>query len=192
MSRRALYFPLSVLVIAGMLAAAVTMIAVGTGVTRPPSAGCAPGTRAATATAASRAADGASLNAGQLANAWIIYAVGAGLGLPLRAEIVAIATAMQESALENLPYGSSDSLGLFQQRPSQGWGTPAQIMDPVTAARAFYRRLVRVGSWQSLPVAAAAQQVQRSGNPGAYARWQAGAARLVASFAGARRLLPGL
>jgi cell wall-associated NlpC family hydrolase len=170
-----LLFPALVLVIAGALAAAVTVIAVGTGVTRPRTS-CAPGPSAAGV--------GASLNAGQLANAWIIYAVGAGLGLPQRAEIVAIATAMQESALENLPYGSSDSLGLFQQRPSQGWGTPAQIMDPVTAARAFYRRLMQVGNWQSLPVTAAAQQVQHSGYPGAYARWQAEAARLVASFSG--------
>jgi cell wall-associated NlpC family hydrolase len=170
-----LLFPALVLIVAGALAAAVALIAVGTGVSRPRT-GCAPGL-------AAPAADG-SLNAGQLANAWIIYAVGAGLGLPEQAEVVAIATAMQESALENLPYGTSDSLGLFQQRPSQGWGSAAQIMDPVTAARVFYERLERVTNWQSLSVTAAAQQVQRSGNPGAYAHWRAEAARLVASFAG--------
>ena len=170
-----LLFPVLALVIAGMMATAIAIIAVGTGVSRPRT-GCAPGLTAPGA--------GGSLNAGQLANAWIIYAVGAGLGLPERAEVVAIATAMQESALENLPYGTSDSLGLFQQRPSQGWGSAAQIMDPVTAARVFYERLERVTNWQSLSVTAAAQQVQRSGNPGAYAHWRAEAARLVASFAG--------
>ncbi len=89
------------------------------------------------------------------------------------------------SGLRNLPDGSADSLGLFQQRPSQGWGTVAQIMDPVTSARAFYDRLVQVSGWQALPVTAAAQAVQHSGFPGAYAQWQPIATRLAASFVGA-------
>jgi cell wall-associated NlpC family hydrolase len=187
-SRRALCVPAVVLLVAGLLAVAITVIAVGAGVTSPTPVGCPRSAGldpAAVDTAAvGSAARAASLDAGQLANAWIIYSVGVGLGLPPPAEVVAIATAMQESALENLPYGSSDSLGLFQQRPSQGWGSPAQIMDPVTSARAFYERLVQVADWQSLPVTVAAQDVQHSAYASAYARWQAGATRLVASFAG--------
>lgn len=177
MSRRALLLPLSALLIAGVLAGVVAVIAVGSGITSPP-LGCAPSASVSTTTS------GLPLASGQLANAWIIYAVGARLGLPEQAEIVAIAAAMQESALENLPYGNSGSLGLFQQRPSQGWGTVAQIMDPVYASRAFYERLEQVSDWQSLPVAVAAQDVQRSGFPGAYGRWQGAATRLVATFAG--------
>lgn len=167
------------LVAAGLLAGAIAAIAVGAGLTTPASNGCAP-----QAARPGGAVAGVRLDPGQLANAWIIYAVGSGLGLPERAEVVAIAAAMAESALQNLPYGSSDSLGLFQQRPSQGWGTVEQIMDPVHAARAFYHRLERVANWQSLPVPVAAQDVQRGSLPAAYARWRAPAGRLVASFAG--------
>ncbi|HUZ24166.1 MAG TPA: NlpC/P60 family protein [Streptosporangiaceae bacterium] len=173
-----LRLPLLVVLAAGVLTAAVMLIAVGAGLTGPTAGACAPAVPVGSA-----AASGVSLGAGQLANARIIYAVGAGRGLPLRAEVVAIATAMQESGLRDLPYGSADSLGLFQQRPSQGWGTVAQIMDPVTAARAFYDRLIQVRGWQALPVTAAAQAVQRSGFPGAYAQWQPVATRLAASFA---------
>lgn len=182
MSRRAVLLPLVCLLAAGVVAGAVAVVAVGTGITNP-ALGCAPAAVIG-AEAAGQADPGLPLGAGQLANAWIIYAVGTGMGLPQRAEIVAIATAMQESALENLPYGSSDSLGLFQQRPSQGWGTVAQITDPVYAARAFYLRLEQVSGWQSMPVTVAAQDVQRSGLPGAYARWQSAATRLVALFSG--------
>ena len=82
---------------------------------------------------------------------------------------VALAAALQESNLLNLPYGDRDSLGLFQQRPSQGWGTAAQILDPAYAASAFYARLVDVPGWESLPVTQAAQLVQSSADPGAYA-----------------------
>ncbi len=170
--------PLLVGAAAAVLAAGVAMVAVGAGLTSP-AASCAP-----VVTVGTVAARGLDLDAGQLANARIIYAVGVGLGLPERAEIVAIATAMQESGLRNLPYGTSDSLGLFQQRPSQGWGTPAQIMDPVTAARSFYLRLAQVAGWQSMPVTGAAQAVQRSAFPGAYAQWQPIATRLAASFDG--------
>ena len=70
--------------------------------------------------------------------------------------------ALQESGLHNLSYGDRDSLGLFQQRPSQGWGTPAQIMSPRHAAAAFYRRLSRIAGWQAMPVTEAAQTVQHS------------------------------
>src|SRR5690606_16518382 len=78
-----------------------------------------------------------------------------------------------------------DSLGLFQQRPSQGWGTPQQLRDPVYATRAFYRRLVAVDGWESMPLWQAAQAVQRSAEPLAYARHEAAATALVAAVAGA-------
>lgn len=179
MSRRTLLFPLSILLTVVAFAGAVAIVAAG--ITNPV-LGCAPS--AGVDVEAARQPDpGLTLDSGQLANAWIIYVVGAGLGLPYRAEMVAIAAAMQESALENLPYGSADSLGLFQQRPSMGWGTVAQIMDPVYAARAFYVRLEQVPGWQSLPLSVVAQDVQHSGFPGAYGRWQEAATRLVAFFA---------
>jgi cell wall-associated NlpC family hydrolase len=181
-SRRALWFPLAGLLAVGLFAAAVAVVAVGSGITNPPLR-CAPSAGVGFA-AARQAVSGQPLDAGQVANAWIIYSVGADQGLPQRAEVVAIATAMQESALENLPFGSSDSVGLFQQRPSQGWGTAAQIMDPVYAARAFYQRLEQVSGWETLPVSVAAQDTQRSALPGAYARWQSPATRLVALFSG--------
>jgi cell wall-associated NlpC family hydrolase len=178
-SRYALRLPVLLLLAAGLLAGAIAVIAAGAGLTNPLSPGCAPPAAPAVTGFA-----GVRLDAGQLANAWIIYAVGAGLGLPERAEVVAVATALQESALQNLPYGSGNSLGLFQQEPSQGWGTVAQIMNPVYAARAFYQRLEGISDWQSLPVTVAAQDVQRSGQPDAYQRWQQPAAQLVGYLSG--------
>jgi hypothetical protein len=90
---------------------------------------------------------------------------------------------MQESRLYNLGdlgvNNNSDSLGLFQQRPSMGWGTVAQVTDPVYASTAFYIRLQNVPGWQSMSVTDAAQSVQRSGAPGAYAQWQSDATALV-------------
>jgi hypothetical protein len=127
---------------------------------------------------------GATLDSGQIGNAEIIYDVGRNLGLPTQAAVIAIATAMQESRLRNLPYGNADSLGLFQQRPSQGWGTPAQIMNPVYASAAFYQRLVQIPGWQTLPLGVAAQDVQRSADPGAYAEWLSLATALVGTFSG--------
>lgn len=125
-----------------------------------------------------------TLSPNQAGNARIIYDVGVSLELPHRAEIIAIATAMQESKLTDLPYGTSDSLGLFQQRPSQGWGSPAQIMQPVYAATMFYEALVQVPGWQSLPLTVAAQAIQHSAYPGAYAQWEPLATALVAMFDG--------
>jgi cell wall-associated NlpC family hydrolase len=126
-----------------------------------------------------------ALDASQIGDAQIIYNVAEDLALPQRAAVVAIATAIQESRLRNLPYGTADSLGLFQQRPSQGWGTAAEIMDPVYAATAFYSRLVQIPGWQSLTLTVAAQDVQHSGTPGAYAQWQTLATALVNTFSGA-------
>jgi cell wall-associated NlpC family hydrolase len=134
---------------------------------------------------AGRSVGGVTLDPAQMSNAQVIYDVSATMGLPQYAAIVAEATAMQESGLVNLPYGTSDSLGLFQQRPSQGWGTPAEIMQPVYASTKFYQALVRVPGWQSLPLTVAAQAVQGSAYPGAYAQWQPLASALVATFTGA-------
>jgi hypothetical protein len=77
------------------------------------------------------AVDGVTLDPAQMSDARVIYDVSVTMGLLQRAAVIAEATAMQESSLINLPDGTSDSLGLFQQRPSQGWGSPAQIMQPV-------------------------------------------------------------
>ncbi|WP_399094169.1 C40 family peptidase [Streptomyces sp. BBFR2] len=108
----------------------------------------------------------------QVPNAKTIQATGVAMGIPARGQIVALATALQESGLRNLSYGDRDSLGLFQQRPSQGWGTASQILDPVHASAKFYAGLKKVSGWESLSVAQAAQAVQRSGFPGAYAKWE--------------------
>ena len=86
-------------------------------------------------------------------------------GLPARAATIALATALQESGLRNLDYGDRDSVGLFQQRPSQGWGSVPQIMDPTYAAGAFYDALVKVDDYESRPITEVAQEVQRSAFP---------------------------
>lgn len=124
------------------------------------------------------------LSATQTANARTIYDVSVSEGLPSQAAVIAIATAMQESRLLDLGFGDADSLGLFQQRPSQGWGSPAQIMQPVYAAREFYSALVAVPGWQSLPLTVAAQDVQHSAYPDAYTQWQPLAETLVSQDSG--------
>ncbi|MFF3750570.1 C40 family peptidase [Streptomyces sp. NPDC002018] len=108
----------------------------------------------------------------QVPNARTIQATGVAMHIPVRGQVVALATALQESGLRNLAYGDRDSLGLFQQRPSQGWGSAEQIMRPVYAATKFYEALRKVSGWESLTVTQAAQAVQRSGFPEAYARWE--------------------
>ena len=128
--------------------------------------------------------DGQLLSAAQIGNARLIYDVAAGMRLPGRAAVIAIATAMQESRLENIPYGTADSLGLFQQRPSRGWGTAAEIMRPDSAATAFYDRLIQVPGWQALPLTAAAQDVQHSAYPDAYAQWEPLATNIATAFSG--------
>jgi hypothetical protein len=125
-----------------------------------------------------------ALDADQAANATTIAAVGKHLGMPDHAVTVALATALQESKLYNLSYGDLDSLGLFQQRPSQGWGTKDQIMSPRYAATAFYTHLAKVDNWQTLDVTVAAQAVQRSAGPDAYARWEAEARVLAQALTG--------
>ncbi|MFD4505326.1 C40 family peptidase [Streptomyces sp. NPDC058457] len=110
--------------------------------------------------------------ADQVPNAKTIQATGVAMNIPARGQIVALATALQESGLRNLTYGDRDSLGLFQQRPSQGWGTANEILDPVHASTKFYEGLEKVSGWQSLSIAQAAQAVQKSGFPEAYAKWE--------------------
>jgi hypothetical protein len=105
----------------------------------------------------------------QAGNAATIAAVAVRRGLPARAATIGIATAVQESSLRNLDHGDRDSLGLFQQRPSQGWGTPEQVMDPIYAANAFYDVLVGIEGYESLEVTDASDRVQRSAFPQAVA-----------------------
>ncbi|MDQ1677722.1 MAG: hypothetical protein QOC93_2866 [Actinomycetota bacterium] len=120
----------------------------------------------------------------QAGHAATIAAVAHRRDLPERAVTVAFATALQESKLRNLTGGDRDSVGLFQQRPSQGWGTPAQLRDTRYAARQFYRHLVKVDGWETLPVAVAAQAVQRSAEGRAYEKWAGDAAALARAFTG--------
>ncbi|MFD5136344.1 hypothetical protein ACFWMX_08865 [Streptomyces sp. NPDC058378] len=124
------------------------------------------------------------LSPDQAANAATISAVGTTRGLPERAVTIALATALQESALRNLDHGDRDSLGLFQQRPSQGWGTPAQVMDPVYASGKFYEHLAEVPGYSRLPLTVAAQRVQKSGFPQAYAKHEPDATLLAAALTG--------
>ncbi|MFJ8657716.1 hypothetical protein [Streptomyces sp. NPDC093795] len=120
----------------------------------------------------------------QASNAATISAVGTTRGLPERAVTIALATALQESALRNIEHGDRDSLGLFQQRPSMGWGTPAQIMDPVYSAGKFYEGLEKVRGYSRLPLTVAAQKVQKSGFPQAYAKHEPDATLLAAALTG--------
>ncbi len=111
-----------------------------------------------------------------------IVKAGRAMGLPPRAWVVAVATSLQESKLHNLGHllhNDHDSVGLFQQRPSSGWGTPAQLTDPKYAARAFYHALTSVQGYDRLPLTVAAQKVQVSAFPLAYAKWEKMAADLV-------------
>ncbi|MFG2042232.1 peptidoglycan DD-metalloendopeptidase family protein [Dactylosporangium sp. NPDC048998] len=129
----------------------------------------------------------------QVRNAAIIVGTGQQLNVPARGWVIAVATAMQESSLTNTPGGDRDSVGLFQQRPSQGWGTPEQLRDPAYAATAFYRKLLTVKGWEQLPLTEAAQAVQRSAYPNAYAKYEQDAERVVAEVTGAATIdeLPG-
>jgi hypothetical protein len=116
----------------------------------------------------------------QTGNAAIITAVAVRRGLPARAASIGIATALQESKLRNIEYGDRDSLGLFQQRPSQGWGTPEEILDPVYATNAFFDVLIKIDGYENLPITEVAQEVQKSAYPDAYARHEP-QARIFAS-----------
>ena len=126
----------------------------------------------------------AELSPEQMSNAATIAGIAVRRGLPARAVTIAIATALQESKLVNVKYGDRDSLGLFQQRPSQGWGTDAQVLDPIYATNAFYDALVKVRDYRDRPVTDVAQAVQRSGFPQAYAQHEAQARVLASALTG--------
>jgi hypothetical protein len=123
-----------------------------------------------------------ALTTEQTANAATIAAVARSRGLPPRATVIALATAQQESRLRNLDYGDRDSLGLFQQRPSQGWGSPEQVQDPVYSAGKFFDGLVEVPGWEIGRLTEVAQAVQRSGFPEAYQQWEAMANTLAGAL----------
>lgn len=153
------------------LVVTVGVIAVRAALTPPP--GCTSGDP-----------DAATLSVEQADNAATVAAVGLAMGMPDHAVTVALATAMQESGLRNLTGGDRDSAGLFQQRPSQGWGTYEQVTDPVYAAGAFYRKLRAQPDWRTMSVTEAAQVVQRSAAPDAYARWEPVARSLARALTG--------
>jgi hypothetical protein len=123
-----------------------------------------------------------ALTTEQTANAATIAAVARSRALPPRATVIALATAQQESRLRNLDHGDRDSLGLFQQRPSQGWGTPEQVQDPVYAAGKFFDHLVEVPGWETGRLTEVSQLVQRSGFPEAYQQWEAMADTLAGAL----------
>jgi hypothetical protein len=141
---------------------------------------------ACTVTPVTTGGAGFALSPEQTDNAATIAAVGQQLGMPAHAVTVAFATALQESHLINLAGGDLDSAGLFQQRPSEGWGTHAQVTDPVHASLAFYQHLRTVPGWTTLSVTDAAQRVQHSGAPDAYAQWEDEARALAVAFTGQR------
>jgi hypothetical protein len=120
----------------------------------------------------------------QLQHASTINAVGLSRSIPERGRIIAVATAYQESSLRNRPDGDRDSVGLFQQRPSQGWGTAEQIQDPIYASNKFYDALLEVQDWQDMSLTGAAQAVQYSAYPDAYAKWEPQATTLVHALSG--------
>jgi hypothetical protein len=123
------------------------------------------------------------LSGDQMKNAQKIVDAGKAMGLPPRAWVIALATSMQETKLHN--YGDlgdsndHDSLGLFQQRPSSGWGAPKQLTDPTYAAKAFYKSLTQVDGWSKMPLTDAAQAVQVSAFGDRYAQWEAKAGDVV-------------
>jgi hypothetical protein len=127
-------------------------------------------------------ANAVPLDFGQAADAATVAAVAARGHLPARALTIAYATAFQESKLENLSYGDRDSVGIFQQRPSQGWGSAAQLQDPAYAARAFFGALVKVPHYAKIPVYQAAQAVQHSADGDAYEQYAPTGALLAADF----------
>jgi hypothetical protein len=122
------------------------------------------------------------LDFGQAADAATIAGVALHEKLPSRALTVAYAAAFQESKLENLSYGDRDSVGIFQQRPSEGWGTATQLKDPAYATRAFFRVLVQVPNYTKIPVYQAAQAVQKSAYGYAYQQYAQTSAQLAAYY----------
>lgn len=153
----------------------------------------APAPAASAAPATSAAAPSTALNAPQAENAALIIRIGRELGVPDRGIVIALGTSMVESWLRNLDWGDRDSLGLFQQRPSTGWGTPDQIMDRGYSIRTFFtgatnadgtttRGLLDIAGWENMSYADAAQAVQISAYPERYAQWEAAAYEWLATY----------
>ena len=140
----------------------------------PPPPGCQAGTGGAAI----------PLDTEQAGIAATIAGIAARHRLPQRAVIIALAAALQESELQNLNYGDRDSVGVFQQRPSQGWGTTAEIEDPVYATTRFFAALVRLPGYTTMPVDQAAQDVQHSADGSAYEQWVGIATQLTGYFTG--------
>jgi len=156
-------------------------------------AGSAAPALAATTVSSVTKTTGAPLTDEMAANARLIIQTGRRLGVPDRGIVVALAAAMQESGLRNLNYGDRDSVGMFQQRPSTGWGTAAQLQNPTYATELFYggpsnpnagrtRGLLDIHGWQSMSIAQAAQAVQISAYPDAYAKWETSAWSWLAQY----------
>lgn len=120
----------------------------------------------------------------QSQNAALISTLAVRRGMPARAASIALATALQESKLRNIDYGDLDSIGLFQQRPSQGWGSVEEIMDPTFSTNAFYDVLAQVPGYTDMPINDAAQIVQRSGYPHAYAKHESLSRAFASSMTG--------
>ncbi len=148
-----------------LLFVVVLAVVAGVGVATWRGSGPLPDPEGCTATLAGRQVD---LSVEQAENATLISAIGVSRGLPARAVSIALATAYQESKIRNLTHGDRDSLGLFQQRPSQGWGTTSQVRDPFHATNAFYDALAKISGYKTMRITEAAQKVQRSGFPEAY------------------------
>ena len=125
-----------------------------------------------------------SFHPDQMNHASTIVLLGVERDLPARAGSIAVSTAIQESKLRNLTYGDRDSVGLFQQRPSQGWGTVEELQDPVFATNAFYDALVKVDGWEDMRITEIAQEVQRSGYPEAYADHEHEGRTIASTLAG--------
>jgi hypothetical protein len=125
-----------------------------------------------------------SLTLEQSENVALMAAISVQRGMPARAASIAIATSAQESKLYNIEHGDRDSIGLFQQRPSQGWGTRQQILNPYYSINAFYDALARIDGYDSMEITEAAQLVQRSAFPDAYADHEADARALASALTG--------
>jgi hypothetical protein len=143
----------------------VLAVVVGIGVALWRGSGPLPDPEGCTAKLAGRQVD---LTTEQGEYATLIAAIGVSRGLPARAVSIALATAYQESKIRNLTHGDRDSLGLFQQRPSQGWGTEEEVRDPYHATNAFFDALAKIPNYKDMRITEAAQKVQRSGYPEAY------------------------
>jgi cell wall-associated NlpC family hydrolase len=167
---------------------AVAFLSGGDDATCTGAAGTAPGATPSLNAPTSVRTRALTWNAEQVHNAATIIGVGISMGVPVRGWIVAVAAAMQESNLVNLPdlgdANDADSLGLFQERPSQGWGTPDQIMNRAYSSTKFFQHLLAVPGWQTMTVAEAAQAVERNALPGAYATWEQDATQLIGAITG--------